>query len=94
MLDRGVCEQPLYVAAPVEHEGREDERRQPHRHHQRARRDGFRTGGEQDLETQHGIEGNVEKQARQYGRDRRRAFRMRIRQPGVQRREADFRAIA
>ena len=36
VLDRGIGEQPLDVAPAVQHEGGEDQRHQPHRHHQRT----------------------------------------------------------
>ena len=51
-------------------------------------------GREQHLEAQQRIERDVEQQARQHRRDRRRAFGMGVRQPGVQRREADLGAVA
>ena len=73
---------------------RQQQRRQPHRDHQRARRDGARIGGEQHLEAQHGIERHVEQQARQHGRDRRRALGMRVGQPGMERRQPDLGAVA
>ena len=51
-------------------------------------------GGQQHLEAQHRVERDVEQQAGQHRRDRRRAFGMRVGQPGVQRREADLGAVA
>ena len=64
MLDRRVGEEAFDVAAAVEHEGREHHRRQAHRHHQRPRRDRLAVRGQQDLEAQHGVERDVEQQAR------------------------------
>ena len=53
-----------------------------------------RVGCHQHLEAQQRIERDVEQQARQHGRDGRGAFRMRIRQPGMQRRQANLGAVA
>ena len=53
-----------------------------------------RIGGQEHLEAQQRIERDVEQQARQHRRDRRRAFGMGVGQPGVQRREADLGAVA
>jgi hypothetical protein len=94
MLDRGIGEQPFDVAAAVQHEGGEDERGQAHRHHERPRGNGGGVGGDQDLETQHGIEGDIEQEARQHRRDRRRPFGMRVGKPRVERRETDLGAVA
>ena len=52
MLDRGIGEHALDVAPAVEHEGREHERDQPHRHHQRAGRERAGIHREQHLEAQ------------------------------------------
>ena len=94
VLDRGIGEQTLDVAPPVQHEGREDQRDQAHRHHQGTGGNRGRVGGEQYLEAQQRIERDVQQQARQHGRYRRRTFGVRVRQPGMQRREADFGAVA
>ena len=94
MLDRGIGEQALDVAAPVQHERREDEREQPHRHHQRTGRKRVRVHREQHLETQQSVKRDIEKEPRQHRRDRRRALGMRVRQPGMQRGEANLRAVA
>ena len=51
-------------------------------------------GRHQHLEAQDRIERHVEQQAGQHGGDRRRTFRMRIGQPGVQRHQTDFGAVA
>ena len=53
-----------------------------------------RIGRQQHLEAQHGVERDIEQQAGQHRRDRRRAFGMGVGQPGVQRRQADLGAIA
>ena len=50
--------------------------------------------GEQHLEAQQRIERDVQQQAGQHGRDRRRTLGMRVGQPGMQRREADLGAVA
>ena len=94
VLDRGIGEQALDVAAPVQHEGREHEADQAERHHDGADVDGAGIAGQHHLEAQQRIERDVEQQAGQHGRDRRRAFRMGIGQPGVKRREADLGAVA
>ncbi len=52
VLDRRVGEHPFDVAPPVEHEACEDERGEPHGHHQRAGRQGTGVPGEQDLEAE------------------------------------------
>ena len=94
VLDRRIGEHAFDVAAAVEHERGEDQRDEAHRHHQRARRERLGIGGEQHLEAQHRIERDVEQQPREHRRDRRRAFGMRVRQPGMQRRKADLGAVA
>ena len=94
VLDGRVGEHPLHVAAAVQHESSEHERGEPHRRHQRAGCDRRGVGGEQELEAQHSVERDVEQQARENGRDRRRAFGVRIGQPGVQGREPHLRAVA
>ena len=94
VLDRGISEQPFDVAAAIEHEGGEDQRDETQRHHQRTGRHRRRVGGHQHLETQHGIERDIEQQPRQHRRDRRRALGMGVGQPGMQRREADLGAVA
>ena len=68
--------------------------RRPSVDHQRPRRDGAGIGREQQLEAQHRIERDVQQQAGQHGRDRRRALGMRVGQPGMQRRQPDLGAIA
>ncbi|MNT61282.1 hypothetical protein D3C72_1989100 [compost metagenome] len=50
MLDRRIGKQAFDVATTIQHEGREDQRHQAHGHHQRARRNRPRIGGEQYLE--------------------------------------------
>ena len=57
-------------------------------------RDRRGVGREQHLEAQHRVERDIQQQPRQHGRDRRRALGMRIRQPGVQRRQADLGAVS
>ncbi len=94
VLDRGIGEHALDVAPAVEHEAGEDQRDEPHRHHQRPGRERRRVGRQQHLEAQQRVERDVEQQARQHGRDRRRALGMGIGQPGVQRRQADLGAVA
>ena len=94
VLDRRVGEHPLDVAAAIEHQRGEDERDEPHADHQRARRQRRRIGGQQDLEAQHGVERDVEQQAGQHRRDRRRALGMGVGQPRVQRRQPDLGAVA
>ena len=49
---------------------------------------------DQHLAAHDGVHRHVEQQAGQHGGDRRRAFRVRVRQPVVQRREADLGAVA
>ena len=66
----------------------------PHRHHQWTGGNRGGVGGEQYLEAQQRIERDVQQQARQHGRYRRRTFGMSVGQPGMQRREADLCAIA
>ena len=94
MFDRGIGEQPLDVAPTVEHERCENEREQTHRHHQGSRSNCRRIGGKQYLEAQQRIERDVQKQARQHGRYRRRPLGMRVGQPRVQRRQADLGPVA
>ena len=55
-----VAEHPLDIVAAVEHEASEDERGKPHCRHQWSGRDGIRIGGKQKLESQHGIERNID----------------------------------
>ena len=83
MLDRGIGEEAFDIPPPVQHEGGEDQRGQPQGHHQGARRDHLRIGGEQQLEAQNRIKRDIEKETRQHGRDRCRTFGMGIRQPGM-----------
>ena len=94
VLDRGIGEQALDVAAAVEHERCEHERDQAQRHHQRAGRERAGIGRQQHLEAQQRIERDIQQQARQHGRDRRRTFGMGVGQPGMQRRQADLGAVA
>ena len=72
----------------------EDQRDQAHRHHQRARRERRRVGRQQQLEAQEREQRDVEQQPGEHRRDRRRALGMGVRQPGVQRRQADLGAVA
>ena len=94
VFDRGVGEQAFDVAPAVEHERREHQRDEAHRHHQRAGSDRGRVGRHQYLEAQQRIERHVQQQARQHRRYRGRAFGMGVGQPGVQRREADLGPVA
>ena len=94
VLDRRIGEQALDVDAPVQHQGGEEQRQQAEPDHQRPRRQRLRVGGQQHLEAQQRIQRHVQQQARQHRRDRRRALGMRIRQPGVQRRQAHLGAVA
>jgi hypothetical protein len=84
----------LHVAAPVQHEGREHQADEAERRHDGADVDGAPIPGQHHLEAQQRIERDVEQQAGQHGRDRRRAFRMGIGQPGMKRRNADLGAVA
>ena len=94
VLDRGIGEHPFDVAPAVEHEGGEHERDEAHRHHQRAGRERRRVDGQQHLEAQQRIERDIEQQAREHRRDRRRAFGVGVGQPGMQRRQPDLGAVA
>ncbi|MCY1232295.1 hypothetical protein D9M72_447780 [compost metagenome] len=94
MLNRGIGEQAFDVAAAVEHEGGEEQRGEPHRHHQGPGRDRIGACGEQDLETQHGVKRDVQKQPREDGRNRCRPFGVCVREPGMQGGETDLGAIA
>ena len=53
-----------------------------------------RVGRHQHLEAQHRIQRDVEQQAGQHGGDRRRTLGMGVWQPGVQRHQPDFGAVA
>jgi hypothetical protein len=66
VLDRGKGEHALDVAPAVQHEAGEDQRDQPHGHHQRPRRQRRRIAGQQHFEAQQGVEGDVEQQAREH----------------------------
>ena len=94
VLDRRISEHPFDVAAPIQHEGGEDERDETEHRHQRTGRDRPGIGVEQQLEPQHRVERHVEQQTRQNRRNRRRAFGMGVGQPGVQRRQPDLGAVA
>ena len=94
VLDRRVGEQPLDVAALVQHEGGEDQRHQPHHDHDRAGIERRRLAGHDHLEAQQRIERDVQQQARENRRDRRRSLGMGIGQPGMQRRQPDLGAVA
>ena len=94
VLDRRIGEQPLDVAPAVEHEGGEHERQQSERHHQRAGRQRGRVRRQQHFEAQQRVERDVEQQARQHRRNRRRTFGVRVGKPGMQRRKADLGAVA
>ena len=63
MLDRGVGEQALDVAPPVQHERREHDRDEAHADHQRAGRERLGVGRKQHLEAEQRIERDVEEQA-------------------------------
>ncbi len=76
------------------HERREHERQQAERHHKRSRRERGGIHRQQHLETQQRVQRDVQQQTGQHRRDRRRAFGMRVGQPGVQRGEADLGAVA
>ena len=60
MLDRGIGEHALDVAAAVQHERGEDERDQPERHHQRTGRQRGRIDRQQHLEAQQRVKRDVE----------------------------------
>ena len=94
VLDRRVREHAFDVAPPVEHERREHQRDQAHRDHQGARCQRGFVGRQQQLEAQQREQRDVEQQAREHGRDRGRALGMGVRQPGMQRGEADLGAVA
>ena len=95
VLDRGVGEHALDVAPAVEHEGGEHAaRRGPCVTISGPGAMRCRVGRQQHLEAQHGVERDVEQQAREHRRDRRRALGVGIGQPGVQRRQADLGAVA
>ena len=94
VLDRRVGEHAFDVAPAIQHERGEDQRQQAERDHQRAGRDGARVGADQHLEAQQRVQRDVQQQARQHGGDRRRTFGVRVRQPGVHRRQADLGAVA
>ena len=95
MLDRRIGEHPLDVAAPVQHECRR--RSSETRPMVAISGPGAIAPGlaaSSSLKRKHGVQRDVEQQARQHRRDRRRTFGMRVRQPGVQRREPDLGAVA
>ena len=62
MFDRGIGEHAFDVAAPVQHEGGENQRQQAHCDHQWPRRQRIFIGRQQHFETEHGIERHVEEQ--------------------------------
>ena len=94
VLDRGIGEHALDVAPPVQHERGEDERDQPHGHHQRAGRERRRIDRKQHLEAQQRVKRDVEQESRQHRRDRGRSLRVGIGQPRMQRREPHLGAVA
>ena len=94
MLDGGVGEQAFDVASAVEHEGGEQHRNEAGSGHQRAGGNDAGIERHQHLETQDGVERDVQKQTGEHSGDRCRAFGMGVRQPGMQRRETDLGAIA
>ena len=94
VLDRRIGEHPFDVAPPVEHEAGEDERAETHGDHERAGGKRIGVGREQNLEAEDGVERDVEEEPRKHRRYRRRAFGMGIGQPGMERGEADLRAVA
>ena len=94
VLDRRIGEQSFDVVAAVKHEASENERHEAERDHEWTGGDRRYVGGQQHLETQNSIERDIEKQARQYRRDRRRPFGMRIRKPSMHWRKAHLRSIA
>ena len=63
VLDRGIREQALDVAAPVEHETGEQERGEAHGHHHRAGREHVRIAGDDQLESQQREQRHVEQEA-------------------------------
>ena len=94
VLDGRVGEHALDVVAPVQHERREQDGDQSERDHQRAGRQRSGVGRHHHLEAQHREQRDVQQQPRQHRGNRRRAFGMRVGQPGVQRREANLGAVA
>ena len=67
---------------------------EPERHHDQPDVERRRIGGHDHLEAQQRVKRDVEEKAREHRRDRRRALGMRVRQPGMERRQADLGAIA
>ena len=78
VLDRGVREQALYVAPPIEHEAREYERQEPQGDHQWTGSNRSLVRREEHLEAQHGIQRDVEEKSRKDRRNRGRALRVGI----------------
>ena len=94
VLDRRIGKQPFDVAPAVQHERREHQADEPERDHDGADVERRRVGGEHHLEAQQRVERDVEQQARQHRRDRRRSLRVGVGQPGVERRQPDLGAVA
>ncbi len=94
VFDRRIGEQPFDVAAAVQHEGREHQADEAEHDHDHADVERLRVRRQHHLEAQQRVERDVEQQARQHRRDRRRAFGMRVRQPGMERRQPDLGAVA
>jgi hypothetical protein len=66
----------------------------PNNDHQRSRRDRALADRHDHLEAKQRVKRDVEQQAREHGRDRRRAFGMSVRQPGMQRCKPDLGSVA
>ena len=94
VLDRGVGEHALHVALPRQEERRHHHGQEAEAHHHVAREARVERAVGEHLAADDAVERHVEEQPREHRGDRRGALGVRIRQPVVQRHQADLRAVA